>query len=331
MVVPQNVHARASPARRRACCCTACEEFAQRMLRHRRPWSPRPARRRTSRTGGAACTALFTICVRFTTASRSWQLSHSIRAPPRGRPYRRGDRPRATTSRSARAASERLCVTITIAMCRSRASSTNRSCSRSLFVWSRFPDGSSASRTAGSIASARATAVRCCSPPDSSAGRWFMRRRARRARAAPRARSRASAVRPPGDAQRHHHVLQRGELAQQMMKLEHEPHASGCAAPTSVSSSERCSSSPASRTVPRGRAVERAEHVQQRALPRAARADDRHHLAAGDLQIGPVEHGRSFRRPRPGTSCVEVYAPRSTHHSWRIASIGYRRAACSAG
>ena len=44
-------------------------------------------------------------------------------------------RPSSSNSvRSARAASERLCVAITIAISRSRDSSTNRSCSRSLFA-----------------------------------------------------------------------------------------------------------------------------------------------------------------------------------------------------
>src|ERR1041385_3678889 len=75
------------------------------------------------------------------------------------------------STRSARAASWRLWVTTTTAVSYSRASRKNISCSRSAFAWSRFPDGSSASTTLGSWTSARATAHRCCSPPDSSAGR----------------------------------------------------------------------------------------------------------------------------------------------------------------
>src|SRR4051812_32162832 len=73
--------------------------------------------------------------------------------------------------RWARRASDRLCVTTAMAISKSRASSTSKECSRSLFAWSRFPDGSSASKTDGLAAKARATAVRCCSPPDSSEGR----------------------------------------------------------------------------------------------------------------------------------------------------------------
>src|SRR5579862_516243 len=78
-------------------------------------------------------------------------------------------------TRCARAASERLWVTTTIPTSRSRTSSANNSCNRSALKWSRLPEGSSANNTAGSTANARATAVRCCSPPDSPAGRWSIR------------------------------------------------------------------------------------------------------------------------------------------------------------
>ena len=45
-----------------------------------------------------------------------------------------------------------------------------RSCNSSAWWVSRLPEGSSASTTAGWLMSARATAKRCCSPPDSCAG-----------------------------------------------------------------------------------------------------------------------------------------------------------------
>ena len=41
-----------------------------------------------------------------------------------------------------------------------------------LVTGSRLPVGSSAMRIAGSWTSARAMAVRCCSPPESCVGRW---------------------------------------------------------------------------------------------------------------------------------------------------------------
>src|SRR2546426_8192493 len=78
-------------------------------------------------------------------------------------------------TRSARPASWRLCVTTTTAVSYSRASRKKISCSLSAFAWSRLPDGSSARTTLGSCTRARATAQRCCSPPESSAGRWVMR------------------------------------------------------------------------------------------------------------------------------------------------------------
>src|SRR5207247_1156357 len=77
--------------------------------------------------------------------------------------------------RSARPASCRLWVTTTTAVSYSRASRKNTSCSRSELAWSRLPEGSSASTRLGSCTSARATAQRCCSPPDNSAGRCVIR------------------------------------------------------------------------------------------------------------------------------------------------------------
>src|SRR3989449_1893598 len=77
--------------------------------------------------------------------------------------------------RSARPASCRLWVTTATAVSYSRASRKNTSCSRSEFAWSRFPDGSSASTRLGSCTRARATAQRCCSPPDNSVGRCDIR------------------------------------------------------------------------------------------------------------------------------------------------------------
>src|SRR2546423_5604123 len=83
--------------------------------------------------------------------------------------------PSSSSTWFARAASERLCVTTTIPISRSLTTSPNNSCSISAFHRSRLPDGSSARITCGSMASARATAVRCCSPPESCPGRCVMR------------------------------------------------------------------------------------------------------------------------------------------------------------
>jgi hypothetical protein len=38
------------------------------------------------------------------------------------------------------------------------------------------------------------------------------------------------------------------------------------------------------------RRIESAQHMQQRALARARGADDRHHLAAREFEVGPLQH-----------------------------------------
>src|SRR5262249_57401267 len=75
--------------------------------------------------------------------------------------------------------------------------------------------------------------------------------------------------------------------------------------------------------------VERAEQVEQRALARSAGADHSEHLAAGDLQVDPVEDGD--RAAVAAAILLPQFYSLEHHHSCRIASTGYRRAACSAG
>ena len=72
--------------------------------------------------------------------------------------------------------------------------------------------------------SARATAVRCCSPPDSSAGRWCIRPLSPTRASSSSARPRACSCLAPPIRRRHHHVLERRELAQQVVELEDEAH-----------------------------------------------------------------------------------------------------------
>ncbi len=80
-----------------------------------------------------------------------------------------------STTRSARPARSRLCVTmINVWPCR-LLKFHNSSCRLSLDSRSRFPDGSSARTNSGSFINARATATRCCSPPESSPGRCMAR------------------------------------------------------------------------------------------------------------------------------------------------------------
>jgi hypothetical protein len=77
---------------------------------------------------------------------------------------------RRRTTRPQRCAKAASWVTRTRVVPRSRWPANMRSITCRPVASSRFPVGSSATRIAGSGASARASATRCCSPPDSSAG-----------------------------------------------------------------------------------------------------------------------------------------------------------------
>src|SRR5690349_12828123 len=72
--------------------------------------------------------------------------------------------------------------------------------------------------------------------------------------------------------------------------------------------------------VPAIGAVECAEDVEERALPRTARSHHRHHLAAPHGEIHPVEHvdGTSIPADVALTDLVRL----DDHHSCRIASTG---------
>ena len=84
---------------------------------------------------------------------------------------------RMCTTRGMRSAKAGLCVTTTIVVPCLRLIWKKSSWIASLVAVSRLPVGSSASRSFGSRASARASATRCCSPPESSPGRCVTRSR----------------------------------------------------------------------------------------------------------------------------------------------------------
>ena len=87
-------------------------------------------------------------------------------------------------------------------------------------VWrSRLPVGSSASTQRGCVTSARASATRWRSPPDSSPGRCSRRWPSPTRSSIAAAAARASRRRHAPDQQRHRDVLDRGELRQQVMEL----------------------------------------------------------------------------------------------------------------
>ena len=79
---------------------------------------------------------------------------------------------RIVTRRSMREASSRLWVAISAASPEARTNCLIVAKTRPDVRGSRLPVGSSASSTRGALATARAIATRCCSPPESSAGRW---------------------------------------------------------------------------------------------------------------------------------------------------------------
>ena len=69
-----------------------------------------------------------------------------------------------------------------------------------------------------------------------------------------------------------------------------------------------------------GRTIERAEQMEQRALSRAARADDGDHLSPSDLQVDAVEHGDV--PPSPPRVRLRQINRLEHRHSCRIASTG---------
>ena len=91
------------------------------------------------------------------------------------------------------------------------------------------------------------------------------------------------------EEQGHLHVLDGGELRQEMMKLKDE---SDLAIPERharlvVHPVDRVFANPDFARIDR---VEPAEHVKERALPDARRADNREHLAACDAEVEPAQH-----------------------------------------
>ena len=155
------------------------------------------------------------------------------------------------TRRSVSAARCSSWVTITNVWPKSRRRSKNRRWSSARLRESRLPDGSSASTAFGSLTSRRAA---------------------------------------PAPYQRGHgHVLEEGELRQQLMKLEHEAHIA-VAEPRQlrVIHPERLLA--VETDAPAVRTVERAHDLEQSRLAGPARTDYRHDLARIHPQVDALEH-----------------------------------------
>ena len=156
------------------------------------------------------------------------------RAPrtPRRRPggrRRRSRRPclpsRRNTTRSAIAAAPGSWVTITSVWpsVSFRSRSSSRICA--LERESRFPVGSSASTSSGWVSRARAIETRCCSPPESSDGRWVMRWPRPTRSSSSAARSRIASSRRPAISAGSSTFSTRAERGQQVEELEDEADA----------------------------------------------------------------------------------------------------------
>ena len=117
-----------------------------------------------------------------------------------------------------------------------------------------------------------------------------------------RARSCASLAGTAGDARRHHHVLERGEVGQELVELEDEPERLVAEA-RQARAVERRQVGAADLDAALVRRVESAEQVQQGRLARARRTDDRRQRAR------PRPRGRRGAAPSPrarrrGSSCA---------------------------
>ncbi len=155
----------------------------------------------------------------------------SGRARPRRRCRRRRGRPRRRAApRSGRRPRPPAASWVTmITVCsnsstawRSRPSTSSEECE------SRLPVGSSANSTAGRCTSARATATRCCWPPESSDGRCVSR--SRRPTVSISLSNQALVGLAAGERQRQHDVLLGGQHRHEVEGLEDEARAGRAAA-----------------------------------------------------------------------------------------------------
>ena len=133
------------------------------------------------------------------------------------------------------------------------------------------------------------------------------------ARAAPRARRRASAAGPARDEQRHHHVLEGGELRQQVVELEDE--ARGCGCGTRAGGPRRARTRPRRRPSPcpppAGRGC-RARAAASTSPPRRRRRSPASRPRATS-RSRPVEHGHV-----PGGGPVALHDARARRSAARL-------------
>ena len=157
----------------------------------------------------------------------------------------------------------------------------------SLFFWSRLPVGSSMITMAGLVASARATATRCCSPPES----WFGRLRSRwpsPTSVSSLCGARGGAAGVLADVERHLDVLLRGERRDQVEGL--KDHADLLVAHGGQLALAHLGDVDAvDQHLAAGRVIQPGDDAEQGGFARAGWPDDGDELAMLDAQADALE------------------------------------------
>ena len=156
---------------------------------------------------------------------------------------------------------------------------------------SRLPVGSSASRMRGRPTMARAMATRCCWPPESCDGKWWMRALRPTRSSAASASLRRSRVRHPAVEQRNLHVVEHAQVGDQVEGLEDEADllvADRGERAIAIAGDRR----PVDLHRAPGRRVEQPDQVEQRALAAAGRPHDRDELPFADVEVDVGERHR---------------------------------------
>ena len=195
-------------------------------------------------------------------------------------------------TRSAISAMPALCVISAVAVPSSRFTASIASSTSTPVALSSAPVGSSHSSSCGFLAIARAIATRCCSPPESCAGKVV-----EALAEADQAQRVLGRHRRLGDLRHQRDVLARGQARDQVVELEHEADVLAPVArePGLVARGQLAVVEP---DVAGGRRVEPAEDVQQRRLAAARRA-----RAARSARAPRARDRRRAARARPPRPC----------------------------
>ena len=167
------------------------------------------------------------------------------------------------------------------------------------------PVGSSAKRSPGRFASARAMATRCCSPPESCAGQWRSRAAETHVGQQLSARALRSAPRTPASASGSSMFSRAVSVGEEIEALKHEANVLQPEQRRSRSGSAP-TSRPRKRTVPAVGSVDDSEDVEQRRFATPGRSDD------GHILVGPMSSDKP-RNARTTSSSHPVFASKVAH------------------